>query len=376
MASKRRQEIEKLQLESLKRQQKEFERLGFQQRIANYNYDYNSIIQGQTYIDFYGLQTVGGVPEIQENYETGGDGYEGRSESSTNIICQTFTTGSNDIYISSISLYGYDNGAGAPTPRAPYAKIQIQATTAGEPNGSVLATGTNIDFSNSLSWKTSTFTSIKLDASTTYAIVIEVDDPSPATGTCYFRSDGSSPSYAGGSFGTSSDSGSNWNMDTTTDLYFRVSGVTDSGYIIFPASGIASNNNSTAWSVNPAGADEKMVDVDFDFIMQHTIGIKGLALLEIEDTLASVNGYLVCDLVKVDKNKTEDVIASTTAPQDSGVQLLSFYIPDLYIIQEGETLRLNVKMYSSASGSGTWTLNHDGSDLTLHLPAKVTGDID
>ena len=104
--------------------------------------------------------------------------------------------------------------------------VSIRATDAdGKPTGSDLCSGTTdgdtLPTGSPYEWREITLGSgYNLSANTRYAIVVRA--PS-ADGSNYlrWRWDGSSPTYAGGSSGYSSDSGSTWTLDTAYDLMFE-----------------------------------------------------------------------------------------------------------------------------------------------------------
>ena len=98
----------------------------------------------------------------------------------------------------------------------------------GKPTGSVLATGTTdgdtLTTSTAGEERTITFTTpYTLEASTQYAVYVKASDAS-ATDKLHMRKDGSSPTYTGGVWISSTDGGSSWNTVSTSDLWFSTSG--------------------------------------------------------------------------------------------------------------------------------------------------------
>ena len=121
--------------------------------------------------------------------------------------------------------------------------VSIRATTDGKPSGDDLATGTRSGNtlpqyldpyilvgwvpSESLSsgkWREVTFAaSTELTSDTTYAIVVRATGGDSGN-IIHWRHDASSPSYTTGSLGSSSNSGTDWTMNTASDLMFEIVG--------------------------------------------------------------------------------------------------------------------------------------------------------
>lgn len=118
--------------------------------------------------------------------------------------------------------------------------VSLKATTAGKPSGADLAAGTTdgdtlplyvnpyvigfiVDVP-SPEWREVTFAaSTGLTSGTTYAVVARATS-GDADNMIHWRHDASSPSYTNGSLGASSDSGTNWTMNTASDLMFEIIG--------------------------------------------------------------------------------------------------------------------------------------------------------
>lgn len=112
--------------------------------------------------------------------------------------------------------------------------VSIRATSAGKPTGADLAVGTTdgdtLSDSPTGSWREITFAATtNLTSGTTYAVVLRALSGWIGN-SINWRHDSSSPAYSNGSYGGSSDSGSNWIMKTSYDLMFEVvaSGVNSS----------------------------------------------------------------------------------------------------------------------------------------------------
>jgi hypothetical protein len=100
--------------------------------------------------------------------------------------------------------------------------VSIYATDgAGKPTGGALCSGTTdgdtLTTSTDGEWRDVTISAgVALSANTKYAIV-----PVSATGDLYWLMDTSAPSYSGGSYGVSANSGSTWSMQTDKDFMFE-----------------------------------------------------------------------------------------------------------------------------------------------------------
>lgn len=359
MAKRRRIDSQALQLESLLFSLKQI-REGRRDPPMIFSFSFSDVIKNQVYLNFYGIATRSTRDTTQINYETGEDG-DVTSSSSNTHICQTITP-SEDIYIDEVELFGSSVSDGG----YPNHQLTIQTTSGGEPTGLIISTATtNVDFDSASDvWVTCTFPRTRLKSGVVYAIVMDV---TMGGGSINYRADTSSPTYAGGSVGTSADAGSTWSMDTAKDLYFRINGTTENPYKLFPASGIVSDPVTTAINTTAIAKDDVLSDYDFDFEIQHTIAVKGLALLEIDTT----GGYDTITLNKWD-GTTETQLA--TASTDSS-KLVSLNIANQTVIQRGDILRLTIQMKALAAGAVSYTLKHSGADLKLSVPVKLIGDI-
>ena len=163
------------------------------------------------------------MASIRDSYNTGDNG-----SSVQNAVndweSQTFTPSENyDIISVKIKIYR-QNTPGTIT-------VEIQETTGGEPNGSVLAIGTINGNAIQETYQTAIFeeitfgTSYTLVNGTKYAIVIKASTAS-GSNILYWRLDSTSPTYAGGSRLSSTNGGSSWSEDTSRDFMFETWGNT------------------------------------------------------------------------------------------------------------------------------------------------------
>lgn len=335
------------------------------ERRFSLNYTFADVIKAQTYITFFGMTAVSEKDSVQDNYETGDD-VDVTLNLDSERLCQTFTP-SADIYCDEVQV----RMSSTFSTSWPNHNAEIQTTSGGEPTGVKLGTY-NLDENDNTNdaWVSGTGNRLRLKKDVVYALVIVPQNSSGGRALNY-RADGSSPTYAGGSVGTSNDSGSTWTMDTGKDLFFRIIGGSANPYIIFPATGIISDAASTSiGSLESQAVDDILVDLDFDFEVQNTIGVKGLALLKITNSISTITGYIVANLIRFD-GTTETTIATTTGRVTSGEQLLKLDITSLNSVKRGDTLRLNIQFKADSVSTGSASLNHSGNDLILYLPTKL-----
>jgi hypothetical protein len=155
---------------------------------------------------------------VQDNYETGGDAW--RSDNGgTYWSAQTFTPSSN-YNVTSIEVFMYRESALTPTT----VTAAIRATSAGEPTGANLASGSiagsTLTTSSSGAWNDITLSSpYSLSSGTQYAVVVY-----GSNGVFYHRYDSGGATYSGGTFLWSDDSGATWTNNADMDGYFRTNG--------------------------------------------------------------------------------------------------------------------------------------------------------
>ena len=152
------------------------------------------------------------------------ESYAGSDDTTTNIngvnwFTMTFTPSASHT-ITSVFITFYKEGSpGTIT-------VSIRATDgAGKPTGSDLASGTTNGntLPNDPSREKREITlgaGTPLSASTKYAVVVRALS-GDSLNQVHPSLDNTSPSYAGGSFGTSADSGATWTMNTGIDVNFE-----------------------------------------------------------------------------------------------------------------------------------------------------------
>lgn len=129
---------------------------------------------------------------------------------------QTFTTGANTYFVDNVVVRLRYGGA----PLSGTISVSIRATSGGLPTGADLETAATLDASTITgSYANYTFAvNVSVIPSTMYAIVLRISTSSDMdvdikTGAS---------SYAGGTYVTSSNSGSSWSSTSTSDMYFTV----------------------------------------------------------------------------------------------------------------------------------------------------------
>lgn len=192
---------------------------------------------------------------LRDYYNTGDDNYQ--TIWSTVWVAQTFTT-SESYNISSVKLKLFRlNNPGTIT-------VSIKATSGGLPSGGDLAVGTTDGSTLTTSvvgeWREITFGSpYTLSSGVKYAIVVRSGASAP--NYFYWKYDVSSPTYTGGSYIFSSNSGSSWAANTAIDFMFETWGdPIKPGKPTNPspsdaASGITLDESPLSWDASDPAAD-------------------------------------------------------------------------------------------------------------------------
>ena len=155
---------------------------------------------------------------------TGNDYYDTGDDSQIGLRgvtwgCQTFTADAN-YTASGVQVKLWRTGEpGTVT-------VSLRATAAGLPTGADLVSGTTdgdtLTTSVGGEWREITFSSTQvLTSGTVYAVVARATS-GDVSNTVYWRHDSTSPSYSGGSYIYSTNSGSSWTAATSADFMFRI----------------------------------------------------------------------------------------------------------------------------------------------------------
>ena len=161
-----------------------------------------------------GIQSL--IVGLCEYYNTG---YDASASVYVNWFAQTFTVGVTAHTVTSVKLLlGRSGSPGTVT-------VSIRTTDGTHPNGTDLTNGTTdgntLPTGAPYEWREITLTELSLNASTKYAIVVRALNGN-ATNTLYWFCDITSPTYAGGNFEDSTNSGGTWASVTEKDFMFEV----------------------------------------------------------------------------------------------------------------------------------------------------------
>ncbi len=327
------------------------------------SFDFRDVIRGQSYLIFY----AGRSNNVEEGaklfaYETGDD--TNNDGGNTTMFAQTFTTGSSEVWVDSVELLCQNLGAGSDR------LYLVGVDGSGNPDMDKIIAWDGETNIGAAGWHKFTFNGtssddnrewIKLDANTTYAIVFY----NPTAGTIRWRSDDSSPTYTGGKYFISTDTGATWTGDATKDFLFRVNGITVNPYILFP---IPFDSDIPYYKIpryhHPGETDTTRfcrTSIDFDLIVGKTFILKGDAILTFtiqgdnsgESTTsynvkASINkfdGTTETQLASGEGRVLDDELSDTTA---AFRQSIFMNIPNKTRIVKGDVLRLTIDLWFGA----------------------------
>ena len=210
------------------------------------------------------------------NYKTGDDG--SYTPFGANWQAQVITT-EGAYYCPSVQLKMYRVGS----PGTITASLRLAtAVGSGAPTGADLPNlvgtydGDTLTVDTDGEWITFEFTGAKLSANTRYAIVVRCPTGDGGANTVHWRTDGSTPTYAGGGYATSNDSGETWGVTgTSRDFMFDVeSGVTDKTY----TKQLVAIGNNEVWYESSAGTMTEVADANGDLIT--TVPLDGVEAYE------------------------------------------------------------------------------------------------
>ena len=191
-----------------------------------FNITNTSMVDGPHSVKYYCNQSTDGT--LYEYYNSGDNGYGSNGLGSAQWRSQTFTIGNvggnENFNLDTISLKLYRAGS----PGIINASIRAVNGT-GQPTGPDLSSGiiegNSITESSSGEWYNFSMSDYTLQASTKYAIVVRA-----ASTEFRWRLHGGSPTYAGGSYEESLDSGVSWLPTANIDHMFEIySGSVDAG---------------------------------------------------------------------------------------------------------------------------------------------------
>ena len=338
------------------------------------SYDCIDSVTGQGYIRFYG----GTLAPKSSKYEFNLQADDSTQSGVTSIswIAQTFTigtTGTDEAFYPT-KIRVLVNVAGTNE-----ARIEIQETTAGEPNGTVklrinnagiprAAAGDNwleFDLTNLIEYD-----GLKLEAGTQYAIVFIRYTGSTSTSLRYANTG----TYTGGAMWTTPDSGANWTESTGDDLIFEVWGSTENPYIL-STKALTANWTSTTIEKAAISIDVDALTATLSF--EGNIGspsiMEGTAILNATIT-SSADGYLpFAEVFKV-RGTTETSIGSCIGWIDNSAFQAQIEITKTQF-QIGDKIKLKLSMgikeATASQADATFSHNPATPNLTLDLPFKL-----
>ena len=335
------------------------------------SYSWTDALSGNSYLRLYG-----GVLAINnttyESYTSGDDA--SFTCSSPDRIAQTFTvgnTGTNeDFYLTKVRILETNTiGTGD--------YVQIQETTAGVPNGSILAqwsgfsglkkaVGTTNWYEYDISDLTYGVGNIKLSASGVYAVV--------CYGSLNIQYDNTSGAYAGGVMYTSADSGANWTVQTGKDMLFEVLGSTTNPYVL-SSTVFTSNYASTAVNRNQVSVDIDALTASLYFIgiINKAAILKGKVVINATITGISDSFLPFAQLYHI-RGSTETLLGQAQGWINNTSLQVQFDVNN-YTINIGDKikLKLNCGIKEATASSSQATFSHSPlvPNLTLDLPFKT-----
>lgn len=341
-------------------------------RVPTVNYNWSEFLEGNGIITFYG--------SLQPGKTTKYEYFEGPRDSTkahgmdTIWTAQTFaigTLGANEAF------YPTKIWIDLPTDTSAY--LAIEETTAGEPNGTRVATfysaGKTIISTNGSNpeWYEFDITdsdtpNIKLSASTTYALVIYREGGAIALG---FDSSGT---YAGGAKYDSVNSGGTWTEDSGADVLFAIRGSTKNPFILTTANVTSSRGSTAGRATANATQLTELLNVSFEGKINKSAIIDGDAIVNfttaegsnIETTQVLLELYHVSGATETKIGEAESWINPTA----SGVEMELTRTT----VKSGDKIKLKFILYYTESAydqNTTFSLSHSGANLALHLPFKT-----
>lgn len=338
------------------------------------NVSFSDVLTNTSYLTLY-CSAAFPKSTTYESYTTNDDG-EATVGSSTTPFCQTFTVGNTgtdeNFWVNGCEIYANAN-ANDNTITA-----EIQETTDGKPNGTILAKGTtkgNLIGDGTNRWIRIGFDyGTELLASTKYALVLYA-----GAGLVFdWRYDGSAPSYTGGSYGNYA--GAAWTMDTDKDFLFKVLGDTKPFLTFF----VEDLQNADSTSIEGAAESRSYVQViesSIDYLVKYPIRLNGNAIISCPLNVTAVlsdyfSYYFDFEIFRVTGGvETSLGTGSSKARNISAIEdvdLLSLINIDNEQIKVNDSIRLNIKLYAhnSAAGGGD-DITIEWKDIVLKLPIKT-----
>lgn len=296
---------------------------------------------------------------IQEQTSSSGDAVVYGS----NWIGQTFTTSDNENLVYGIELrFAADDGnPGGNT------EVHIYATSAGEPTGASLGSISKTANTLQNSYQYFEFASpISVSSATQYAIVVtETSSNNLNHNNIYV--DTSSPSYTGGTYVTSADSGSTWSIVSGTDMRFRVvSGFSPDAGVQLSGASNAGRSRFLGFALNNASATEDVV-VQTDGVVSGFSGLTAGSNYYVQDTNGTIGTTKGTNTIYVGKaiSTTSILIGNKTNYLGSAFDLDADTAEKIYVPASfAETAEIDITVSDSANFTGSVTIKRDGKTVS------------
>ena len=342
------------------------------------SFSYTDLISGNSYITLNGGVTPASL-KTYESYTTGDDANSTDADNAGNWIAQTFTignTGDNvNFYLTKVRIKSSNATFGATS------TLEIQETTAGEPNGTIklkiVGITKVIEGGANDWWEFDITDSVKNDgealvAGTQYAFVYY----KTAAGSEDIRMDDNDATYTGGVHLITSDSGANWTAQTGDDLIFEIKGTLVNPYVLSVASFISSYLTTTLDN-NTASTDldTEVGRVVFETTFNQSAIIDGIAFVSYKYTATDVDASVSKVELWHVRGATETKIGDAEAFVDDLTPSLQMDLTRT-VIAPRDKIKLKIILnYLEATSITDMVLNHDpntaGNEVILQLPFKI-----
>ncbi len=344
-----------------------------ERREPTVNFTWQEFLEANGIVTFNGA-LLPGKTEVFESFTDTRDSEQVLNDDAK-WAAQTFTVGNTGT-----DADFYPTKIWADVPNGADMKLQIEETTAGVPNGTVLAkfkntsTAVSIGGSSPL-WREwdiadSDTPNLKLSSATKYALVWMRE----GAGSENIGFD-SSGTYGGGAKYDSINSGTDWAEDVGADCLFQVIGSTKNPYILTSIGSITSSKSTTVvLATANASQFTELFNVSFEGKINKSAIIKGDAIVnftlakgaDIEESLAVIELYHVRAGVETKIGEAE----AWTSDTATGVEMELTQTT----VKNGDTIKLKfiLSYIETAIGvASTITISHSGSNLKLQLPFKT-----
>ncbi len=338
------------------------------------SFDYVDLITGNAYITMKGGVTPSALATY-ESYTTGDDADSAIFNNSGDWIAQTFTIGtigSNSAFHPTKIRVKSGNALTSTV------TLEIQETTAGEPNGTVkvkILNSAKVIESGANDWYEFDLTDSTqndgeaLQPNTMYAIVLRGSTGRTA------RKDDNDATYTGGAHWTTPDSGLNWTEQTGDDLMFEIKGNLINPYVLSIANFISSFLSTTVHQqAISTDIDTECGRVIFETTFNQSVIIDGIAFVSYQYTSAVNASVSEVELWHV-RGATETKIGEAEAFLDDKTPSIQMDLTRT-ALKPGDKIKLKIILnYLDTGTNNAMTLLHDpntaGNEVILNLPFRT-----